>query len=336
LHGNNKSVSELQRGIEAGIGAVVIDSFDEIERLAQLTRLTSKSVDVFLRLTLGVEAHTHEFIATAHEDQKFGLSVNSGAAEQAALAVLAVPGLRLLGFHSHIGSQIFDPAGFEAAAERAIGFVAHMLREHEFVTEHLDLGGGLGIAYLPSDDPLPVAEMAQAIHDIVIRECERHGVKVPHLSLEPGRAIVGQSTVTIYEVGTVKPIELDGGAQRLYVSVDGGMSDNIRTALYDAQYFARIAQRDPIGSPVTARIVGKHCESGDIVVKDIALPSDIRPGDLIAVAATGAYHRSMASNYNMITRPAVVSVAHGASQLMIRRETEADLFMLDEGLQSRD
>ena len=153
LHGNNKSVSELQRGIEAGIGAIVIDSFDEIERLAQLTRLTSKSVDVFLRLTLGVEAHTHEFIATAHEDQKFGLSVNSGAAEQAALAVLAVPGLRLRGFHSHIGSQIFDPAGFEAAAERAINFIAHMLREHEFVTEHLDLGGGLGLSLIHISEP---------------------------------------------------------------------------------------------------------------------------------------------------------------------------------------
>ncbi len=332
LHGNNKSRAELETAVANKISAIVIDSFDEIMRLQQIVRHQNDVVDVLIRLTLGVEAHTHEFISTAHEDQKFGLSVTSGAAEQAAVAVMGIPGLRLRGFHSHIGSQIFEPAGFEAAAERALAFVAYMQRNHDLVTEELDLGGGLGIAYLPEDDPLSVTLMAQALHDIVIRESARHEIKPPRLSVEPGRAIVGQSTVTLYEVGTIKPIELDGGEQRVYISVDGGMSDNIRTALYDAEYSARVASRETIGAPLLSRVVGKHCESGDIVVRDINLPSDIAPGDLLAVAATGAYHRSMASNYNMLTRPAVVAVKDGEAKLLIRRETEADLLALDQGL----
>lgn len=332
LHGNNKSSVELETAINAGVSAIVVDSFDEIMRLQQIVRHQNNVIDVLVRLTLGVEAHTHEFISTAHEDQKFGLSVLTGAAEQAAVAVMGIPGLRLRGFHSHIGSQIFEATGFEAAAERALAFIAYMHQRHDFVTEELDLGGGLGIAYVPTDDPLPIPVMAQALHDIVIRESARHGIKVPKLSVEPGRAIIGPSTVTLYEVGTIKPIELDGGEQRVYVSVDGGMSDNIRTALYDAQYTARVASRDTIGAPMLSRVVGKHCESGDIVVRDIDLPSDIAPGDLLAVAATGAYHRSMASNYNMVLRPAVVSVLNGTSRVLIRRETEADLFALDEGL----
>lgn len=332
LHGNNKSMAELETAITAGVSAIVVDSFDEIMRLQRIVRHQNNVIDILVRLTLGVEAHTHEFISTAHEDQKFGLSVLTGAAEQAAVAVMGIPGLRLRGFHSHIGSQIFEPTGFEAAAERALSFIAYMYQRHDFVTEELDLGGGLGIAYVPSDDPLPVTVMAQALHDIVIREANRHGVKVPKLSVEPGRALIGQSTVTLYEVGTIKPIELDAGEQRVYVSVDGGMSDNIRTALYAAEYTARVASRETIGAPLLSRVVGKHCESGDIVVRDTALPSDIAPGDLLAVAATGAYHRSMASNYNMVTRPAVVAVRDGAARVLIRRETEADLFALDEGL----
>jgi diaminopimelate decarboxylase len=332
FHGNNKSREELSRAIEAGISAIVIDSFDEIERLAILVQNLNHPVEVLLRLTLGVEAHTHEFIATAHEDQKFGLSVQSGAAEQAALAIIATHNLKLRGFHSHLGSQIFDPAGFAVAAERAMNFIAHMRFEHDFVTEELDLGGGMGIAYLASDDPLSVVDMAAALRSIVLSEAAKHRIPVPHLSVEPGRAIVGQSTVTLYEIGTIKPIELDGGEERLYVSVDGGMSDNIRTALYNAEYTARIANRGTLGAPVQARVVGKHCESGDIVVRDLLLPSDVAPGDILAVAATGAYHRSMASNYNMVPRPAVVAVNNGHARILIRRETEADLFALDQGL----
>lgn len=332
LHGNNKSSEELERAVSAGISAIVIDSFDEIIRLQQIVRHQNDIVDVLIRLTLGVEAHTHEFISTAHEDQKFGLSVTSGAAEQAAVAVMGIPGLRLRGFHSHIGSQIFEPIGFEEAAKRALAFIAHMKLQHDLDTEELDLGGGLGIAYLPTDNPPSVAVMAKALHDIIVSECARLKIKTPRLSVEPGRAIVGQSTVTLYEVGTIKPIQLDGNAERVYVSVDGGMSDNIRTALYDAEYTARVASRETIGAPLQSRLVGKHCESGDILVRDLLLPSDIAPGDLIAVAATGAYHRSMASNYNMLTRPAVVSVKDGQATLLIRRETEADLLALDQGL----
>ena len=332
MHGNNKSTSELQRAIAAGVSAIVIDSFDEIDRLERLVRDLAHRVDVMIRLTLGVEAHTHEFIATAHEDQKFGLSVASGAAEEAVKQVLEVPNLRLTGFHSHIGSQMFDPKGFELAAVRALEFCGH-LRDHlGYVADELDLGGGLGIAYLPGDDPLPIADMASALSAVVVRSCERLALPLPTLSLEPGRAIVGTSTITLYEVGTVKPVALDGGEQRLYVSVDGGMSDNLRTSLYGAEYTARVVNRSTLGVPVQARVVGKHCESGDIVVRDVELPADIGPGDLLAVASSGAYHRSMASNYNLVPRPGVVAVRDGIAQVLIRRETESDLLRLDAGL----
>ena len=332
VHGNNKSISELQRAIDAGVSRIVIDSFDEIDRVMQLAASRNQDIDVLIRLTLGVEAHTHEFIATAHEDQKFGLSVTSGAAERAVIALLNAKHINLRGFHSHIGSQIFDTNGFEVAAKRALTFIADMRRSHKFITEELDLGGGMGIAYLPSDDPLTPFEIAEALRANVSRECAKLGIDIPKLSIEPGRAIVGPSMATLYEVGTVKPVELDGGATRLYVSVDGGMSDNIRTALYDAQYTARLASRQPLGTPVPSRIVGKHCESGDIVVRDCFLASDIAPSDLIAVAATGAYHRSMASNYNMVARPPVISVKNGQATVLVRRETEEDLLRLDEGL----
>jgi diaminopimelate decarboxylase len=332
VHGNNKSISELQRAIDAGVSRIVVDSFDEIDRLVQIAVSRQKDIDVLIRLTVGVEAHTHEFISTAHEDQKFGLSIATGAAERAVLALMGAKHLNLRGFHSHIGSQIFDTNGFEIAAKRILGFVNDMRLSHKFITEEVDLGGGMGIAYLPTDDPLTPEVMAESLRSIVKKECEKLGIEIPKLSIEPGRAIVGPSMMTIYEVGTIKPVELESGATRLYVSVDGGMSDNIRTALYDAQYTPRLASRRPLGTPVQARVVGKHCESGDIVVRDCFLASDVAPGDLLAVAATGAYHRSMASNYNMLTRPAVVAVKNGEAKVLIRRETEADLLALDEGL----
>lgn len=332
MHGNNKSMSELERGISAGVGAIVIDSFDEIERLNRICKSLNKTVDVFIRLTVGVEAHTHEAISTAHEDQKFGLSIFSGAAEQATVEVNASPYLNLIGFHSHIGSQIFDPTGFEISAARVIEFCALLFKKYSFITKEIDLGGGTGIAYLPTDDPMSIADMAKVLINLVVSETEKHKIALPTLSIEPGRSIIGQSTVTLYEVGTIKPIELDGGQSRTYISVDGGMSDNIRTALYGAEYTARIANRDPLGHPVQSRIVGKHCESGDIVVRDLHMASDIAPGDIVAVAATGAYHRSMASNYNMLTKPAVVAVSYETARLLVRRETESDLLALDQGL----
>ncbi|MFC8718855.1 diaminopimelate decarboxylase [Kitasatospora sp. NPDC057198] len=327
LHGNNKSVPELEQAVKAGVGHVVVDSFQEIERLAAIAGAQGVRQPVLIRITVGVEAHTHEFIATAHEDQKFGLSLSGGLAAEAVRRVLAEPALELRGIHSHIGSQIFDFAGFEVAARRVVGLLAEVRDEHGVELPEVDLGGGLGIAYTAEDDPREPAEIAAALGAIVRRECEAAGLAVPRISVEPGRAIVGPTAFTLYEVGTVKPLE----GLRTYVSVDGGMSDNIRTALYDAAYSVVLASRTSTAEPMLVRVVGKHCESGDIVVKDAFLPADLAPGDLIAVPATGAYCRSMASNYNHALKPPVLAVADGAARVIVRRETEEDLLRLDIG-----
>jgi len=318
LHGNNKSQAELAAALSAGVGRYVLDSLEEVDRLADLAAQAGVVADVLVRVTTGVEAHTHEFIATAHEDQKFGLSLTSGAAREAVLAVGARPELRLLGVHSHIGSQIFNTSGFEVAAHRVVGFIADLGEQDGVVVGELNLGGGMGIAYLPSE--------------IVAGECARRGIDVPVIAVEPGRAIIGPSMTTVYEVGTIKPVEYRTGAWRTYVSVDGGMSDNIRTALYDADYTVVLASRTSSAPAMLTRVVGKHCESGDIVVRDAWLPSDLQRGDLLAVASTGAYCRAMASNYNMVARPPVVSVRGGTDRVVLRRETESDLFALDMGL----
>jgi diaminopimelate decarboxylase len=332
MHGSNKSVKDLERAVEVGVGRIVIDSLIEIERLNTVAANAGIVQQVFLRLTVGVEAHTHEAISTAHEDQKFGLSVASGMAMAAVDNVLECDALSLAGLHSHIGSQIFDATGFELATHRVVDFAVQIKDRHGISVSELDVGGGMGIAYVDSDDPLDVNTMAKLILDIVRTECARVKISVPKISVEPGRAIIGNPGITLYEVGTVKPVELDSGITRHYISVDGGMSDNIRTALYDAEYTAVIANRDSNAKKVLSRVVGKHCESGDIVVRDIELPADTRPGDLIAVAATGAYCRSMASNYNHMPRPAAVSVCAGQSQVLLRRETIEDLMAFDAGV----
>jgi diaminopimelate decarboxylase len=327
FHGNNKSMPELSRAVEAGIGRIIVDSFDEIERLTSLANRTGKRPSVLIRVTVGVEAHTHEFIATAHEDQKFGFSLAGGTAFEAAVKVLDEGVLDLKGLHSHIGSQIFDTSGFEVAARRVLELQSQIRDARGVELPELDLGGGFGIAYTTQDDPSAPGDLAKRINKIVDTECELADLRVPRLSIEPGRAIVGPSVFTLYEVGTVK--DVDG--IRTYVSVDGGMSDNIRTALYDASYSATVASRKSGAEPLLARVVGKHCESGDIVVKDEFLPADVQPGDLLAVPGTGAYCRSMASNYNHVPRPPVVAVRDGASRVIVRRETEADLLALDVG-----
>lgn len=332
MHGNNKSIPDLERAVEVGVGRIVIDSLIEIERLNAVAARAGIVQQVLLRLTVGVEAHTHEAISTAHEDQKFGLSVASGMAMAAVDNVLECDALSLAGLHSHIGSQIFDATGFELATHRVVDFAIQIKERHGISVSEIDVGGGMGIAYVEGDDPLDVDAMAKSILDIVRTECARVNISVPRISVEPGRAIIGNPGITLYEVGTVKPVELDSGITRHYISVDGGMSDNIRTALYDAEYTAVIANRASSAKLVPSRVVGKHCESGDIVVRDIELPADIRPGDLIAVAATGAYCRSMASNYNHIPRPAAVSVLAGSSQILLRRETIEDLLALDAGV----
>ena len=357
MHGNNKSVAELERAVAAGVGRIVLDSFEEIERLAAVARERAATVEVMVRVTVGVEAHTHEFIATAHEDQKFGFPLAGGVAAQAVRSVLkhgattgdaygddrsrdeggpaapvaagtATGGLELVGLHSHIGSQIFDTSGFEVAAHRVVGLLAEISAEHGGrQLPEIDLGGGLGIAYTSEDDPATPADIVGRLLDIVRRECAAAGLATPHLVVEPGRAISGTPGITLYQVGTIKPID----GLRTYVSVDGGMSDNIRTALYDAQYTCALVSRTSDAPPMLSRVVGKHCESGDIVVRDAWLPADLRPGDLLAVAATGAYCRSMSSNYNHLLRPPVVAVREGGSRAIVRRETEADLLALDLG-----
>jgi diaminopimelate decarboxylase len=332
LHGNNKSVAELSRAVSARVGHVIVDSFDEIVRLAGIAAAAGVRQRVLVRVTVGVEAHTHEFIATAHEDQKFGFSLRDGSAARAVEAVLEAPSLELGGLHSHIGSQIFETSGFEVAAHRVVGLAATIRDVHGLQVDEINLGGGLGIAYVTGDDPETPKQTLERLSGIVEVECAAVGLRVPRLSVEPGRAIVGPSAITVYEVGTVKDVTLDGGHIRRYVSVDGGMSDNIRTALYDADYTCVLANRESAQPPTLSRVVGKHCESGDVVVRDTWLPGDVRPGDLVAVAATGAYCRSMASNYNFVPRPPVVAVRGGASQVIVRRETEDDLLALDPGI----
>ncbi|MQA87330.1 MAG: diaminopimelate decarboxylase [Streptosporangiales bacterium] len=325
LHGNNKSLAELTTALDAGVGRIVLDSFEEIARLGYLAGERGARPRVLVRVTTGVEAHTHEFIATAHDDQKFGFALSSGAAAEAVRRVLALDQLELVGLHSHIGSQIFDTAGFEVAAHRVVGLLEEIRDEHGVELTELNLGGGLGTAYLPEDDPLDVKLMAEGLRAIVTRESRNSRLRVPRLAVEPGRAVAGPAGVTLYEVGTVK--DLDG--LRTYVSVDGGMSDNIRTALYDAEYTCVLASRSSNAEPRLCRLVGKHCETGDVIVRDLYLPADLAPGDVVAVAATGAYCRSMASNYNYQPRPAVVAVDDGRARVIVHRETQQDLLRLD-------
>jgi diaminopimelate decarboxylase len=327
FHGNNKSVDELTRAVAAGVGTVVLDSFEEIARLAAVAAAAGVRQRVYVRVTPGVEAHTHEYVQTGQEDQKFGFSLASGAAAEAVRRVVTLDALDLVGIHCHIGSHIFDTHGFSLAAHRMVELLAAVRDEHGLELPELDLGGGHGIAYTAADDPMSPQDHADGLRAIVERECAAAGLAVPKVVVEPGRAIVGPSTVTLYEVGTVK--ELPG--LRTYVSVDGGMSDNIRTALYDARYTAVLASRSSTAEPRNVTLCGKHCESGDIVVHDVPLPADLAPGDLVAVPASGAYHRSMASNYNHVPRPPVVAVADGKARVIVRRETEDDLLALDQG-----
>ena len=331
LHGNNKSVEELREAMSVGVGRIIVDSFDEIARLGNLAEDMQIRPRVMVRATTGVEAHTHEYIATAHEDQKFGFSIADGSAAAALLACFQHPWLDLIGIHSHIGSQIFDAEAFEVAARRTLRLHADFAMQRGVELGELDLGGGFGIAYTSADTPSTPAALAEDLRGIVAQQCSALGIKVPHLSIEPGRAISGPSAFALYRVGTVKPVALDGGVSRLYVAVDGGMSDNIRTALYGAEYSATLASRRSAAPPVLARVVGKHCEGGDILVRDEFLPADITAGDLIAVPGSGAYSRSMASNYNYVPRPPVIAVRAGQISTLIRRETIEDLLALDAG-----
>jgi diaminopimelate decarboxylase len=333
FHGNNKSVAEIDRAVQVGIGVIVLDSLIEIERVAAAAEHHGLIQPVRLRVNTGVHAHTHEYLATAREDQKFGIALTDAA--DAVAAIRAHPTLEFLGLHGHIGSQIFGADGFAESASRLLELHAVLLEDGPI--PELNLGGGFGIAYTRVDHAMPLEDVARRLADIVQSQCARLQIPVPVVAVEPGRSIVGPSTVTLYEVGTVKDVEVSTtgatSATRKYVSVDGGMSDNVRPALYAADYSVRIAGRTSTADPALVRIAGKHCESGDIVVHADYLPGDVAPGDLLAVPATGAYCWSMASNYNYLGRPAVVAVRDGAARVLVRGETEADLLSRDAGIQ---
>ncbi|MGK2854009.1 MAG: diaminopimelate decarboxylase [Microbacteriaceae bacterium] len=331
-HGNNKSLAEIDRAVELGVGAIVIDSVIEVGRVAAAASRHGRRQRVRLRVNTGVHAHTHEYLATGREDQKFGIPIAD--VPDVVAGIRAEGSLEFLGLHSHIGSQIFDLAGFDEAARRLLAVHARLLGAGD--VPELNLGGGFGIAYTSDDAPSPIGEVARRLADVVSAEAARLGIPVPIVAVEPGRSIIGPAGLTLYEVGTLKDVEVTVDerttAVRRYLSIDGGMSDNVRPALYGADYTVRVANRASTAEPVLVRVAGKHCESGDIVVQADYLPSDAGVGDLLAVAATGAYCWSLASNYNYLGRPAVVAVRDSHARVIVRGETEADLLSRDTGI----
>ena len=330
LHGNNKSLSEISRAVSNGVNSIVIDSELEIERIASIAESNSVVQGVRLRVNSGVHASTHEFLATAREDQKFGIPLEQ--VESLVETIRSHSSLKFLGLHSHIGSQIFVVDGFIEAARRLLQLHAKLSETSE--VPELNLGGGFGIAYVENDKPLNIKELAQRIISNVAGLSKELGINPPNLCFEPGRVIAGPSGITLYNVGTIKDVEVGsetGSSVRRYVSVDGGMSDNLRSSLYGAEYSASLASRATAAEPVLSRVVGKHCESGDIVVNHTYLPSDLAINELIAVPATGAYCFSLASNYNYLGRPPMASVKAGESRLLVRGETEQDMLARDEG-----
>ena len=314
FHGNNKSSAELKQALKMGVGRIVVDSNDELDRLETLYQENQKVAKILIRITPGIEVHTHEYVATGVDDSKFGLTVSSGLADEVIRRAQASPAVELMGLHAHVGSQILDAGLFQRAAAQIIGFAK------PYQLPELSLGGGLGVAYVSSekapDFKIWLAAIAQAAKEA--------DFKAP-ISIEPGRSIVAQAGLTLYTVGTIKRLK----GLRTYVSVDGGMSDNIRPALYGSQYEAFLPRAAGQERPQAVRVVGHHCEDGDIVVRDGWLPDDLAIGDILAVPVTGAYGYSMASNYNRTPRPAVVFVKGGQARLVIRRETLSDFERLE-------
>ena len=331
FHGNNKSVRELREAVDAGVARIVVDSLIELERLELVAAEAGQVVPVWLRATPGIDAHTHEYVRTGHDDTKFGFGIRFDHDLEALDALRRLDHVEVVGVHAHIGSQIFGSDPFVANAEVLLERIASWRRELGIEVDELNLGGGMGIRYTHEDPPVDVGRMARVVLDALDRTCGDLGLPRPRLWVEPGRAVVGPSTVTVYEVGTIK--ELPG--LRTYVSVDGGMSDNIRPALYQADHEIELANRVGSVEQRAVAVVGKHCESGDIVRERAAVPADVEVGDLVAVAATGAYTESMASNYNRLPRPAAVLVRDGEVRPLIRRETYDDLVARDIPLEER-
>ncbi len=324
FHGNNKSRQELQMAVEAGIHRVVIDNFYEIELLAEVADACAQDVSVLLRVTPGVEAHTHSYIQTGQDDSKFGFGLASGAAAQAAKRCLESGRLVLKGFHCHIGSQIFDVTSFEAAGKAMFGFLEELRCETGFVARELNLGGGLGIRYTKGDVSMDPADYAKRLGGFVKAEAEANDYPLPRILVEPGRSIVGEAGTTLYTIGSSKEIP----GIRTYVAVDGGMGDNPRVALYEAKYEAMIASRAAAPLAETVSIAGKCCESGDMIIWDLEVPQ-WSSGDILAVFATGAYNYSMASNYNRLPRPAMLLVNEGSADIIVERERYEDLIRHD-------
>jgi len=326
VHGNNKTLPELIECLEAGVGWIVVDNFEEMERLSALAVERGLIQKVLVRVTPGVAADTHDFIMTGAEDSKFGFGLNQGLAMQAVKTAIELPGLDFGGLHMHIGSQIFALHSFAKAIEVIVEFMCEIQAETGVTVELLDVGGGLGVAYGVPDEPSTIEEFGKVIVDGIKEECEKHGIPTPRMAVEPGRSIVANAGVTLYTVGSVKEIP----GIRTYVAVDGGMSDNIRTSLYGAHYETLIANKADEPRKMIATVAGKHCESGDIVVNDAQLQCP-EVGDVLCVCATGAYCQSMSSNYNKQVRPGVVFVRDGGWRWSVRRETYDDLMRTDEG-----
>lgn len=320
FHGNNKTPREINMALDAGIGCFVVDNFVELELLNAMAGERGRKVNVLLRITPGVSAHTHEYTSTGQQDSKFGFDLGNGAAFRAVEEAARQPHLVLLGLHSHIGSQIFEVEGFKLAVEKVMGFAVKVRSELNVLFKVVNLGGGFGIRYVEGDSPLPVADYVHAIVDSIHTSFAGQDYPVPEIWIEPGRSIVGDAGTTLYTVGTYKDIP----DIRKYVAVDGGMTDNPRPALYESQYEAMLANRATAAPEEVVSIAGKCCESGDMLIWDLSLPK-VNSGDLLAVACTGAYNYSMASNYNRIPRPAVVFVKDGSADLAVKRESYEDI-----------
>ncbi|KRE54325.1 diaminopimelate decarboxylase [Paenibacillus sp. Soil522] len=316
FHGNNKTPEEINMALDAGIGCFVVDNFSELQLLNALAGDKGKKVNILLRITPGVEAHTHDYISTGQQDSKFGFDLGNGAAKQAIQEALALPNLVILGVHSHIGSQIFEVEGFRMAVDKVADFAVEIRNELDLTFKVINLGGGFGIRYVEGDTPLPISEYVAAITGAIITNFTKAEFPLPEIWVEPGRSMVGDAGTTLYTVGTSKHIP----GVRKYIAVDGGMTDNPRPALYQSKYEAVLANRANDPAEETVSIAGKCCESGDMLIWDLELPK-AEKGDLLAVFCTGAYNYAMASNYNRIRRPAVVFVKDGHADLAVKRES---------------
>ncbi|HYE11343.1 MAG TPA: diaminopimelate decarboxylase [Patescibacteria group bacterium] len=324
FHGNNKTAQELEMAIRAGVGRIVVDNNQELKLIEEICEDMNKSVEILLRVNPGIEAHTHAFIQTSKNDSKFGESIFSESLGTTIEGLMSSKHIKLKGLHCHIGSQIFEEESFYSVANVMLEFVAKLKANYNFVTEELNLGGGFGVYYSKGDEPVDIKKCLKNTLGIIRDEASRLNIKIPKLMIEPGRAIVANAGTTLYEVGALK--RTYGG--RDYLFVDGGMTDNPRTALYDAKYDAVVANKAESVSNMLYTIAGKCCESGDIIIKDIELPVTVK-GDILAVLSTGAYNYSMSSNYNRIPRPAVVFVRDGKAKLAVKRESYEDLLRND-------